>query len=147
MLKISMLDNEFENNQFKITATSPRGQWVKLMVSNPLTYWGQGPDSIKRCRYCQYRKSHCGDKTILRPSYLHNGISYTGKTPPLYWVRALVRPLWTGSSYVLVTHLPLDKMAAISLMISSVAFSWMKSFVFWLTFVPKGPIDNKPALV
>ena len=24
----------------------------------------------------QYRKSHCGDKTILRPSYLHNGISY-----------------------------------------------------------------------
>ena len=27
----------------------------------------------------QYRKSHCGDKTNLRPSYLHNGISYTGK--------------------------------------------------------------------
>ena len=27
----------------------------------------------------QCRKSHCGDKTILRPSYLHNGISYTGK--------------------------------------------------------------------
>ena len=27
----------------------------------------------------QNRKSHCGDKTILRPSYLHNGISYTGK--------------------------------------------------------------------
>ena len=28
----------------------------------------------------QYRESHCGDKTILRPSYLHNVISYTGKT-------------------------------------------------------------------
>ena len=27
----------------------------------------------------QYRKSHYGDKTILRPSYLHNGISYTDK--------------------------------------------------------------------
>ena len=37
---------------------------------------------------CQYRKSHCGDKTILRPSYLHNGISYTGKTTSLYWIRA-----------------------------------------------------------
>ena len=36
----------------------------------------------------QYRKSHCGDKTILRPSYLHNGISYTGKTTSLYWIRA-----------------------------------------------------------
>ena len=37
----------------------------------------------------QYRKSHCGDKTILRPSYLHNGISYTGKMTSLYWIRAL----------------------------------------------------------
>ena len=38
----------------------------------------------------QYRKSHCGDKTILRPSCLHNGISYTGKTTSLYWIGALV---------------------------------------------------------
>ena len=37
-----------------------------------------------------YRKSHCGDKTILRPSYLHSGISHTGKTTSLYWIRALV---------------------------------------------------------
>ena len=27
----------------------------------------------------QYKKYQCGDKTILRPSYLHNGISYTDK--------------------------------------------------------------------
>ena len=37
----------------------------------------------------QYRKSHCGDKTIFRPSYLHSGISYTGKMTSLYWIRAL----------------------------------------------------------
>ena len=37
----------------------------------------------------QYRKSHCGDKTILPPSYLHNGISYTGKMSSLYWAGAL----------------------------------------------------------
>ena len=43
--------------------------------------------NIKMTSY-QYRKSHCGDKTILRPSYLHNGISYTGKTTSLYWIRA-----------------------------------------------------------
>ena len=43
--------------------------------------------NIKMSPY-QYRKSHCGDKTILRPSYLHNGISYTGKTTSLYWIRA-----------------------------------------------------------
>ena len=43
--------------------------------------------NIKMTSY-QYRKCHCGDKTILRPSYLHNGISYTGKTTSLYWIRA-----------------------------------------------------------
>ena len=30
------------------------------------------------------------DKTILQLSYLHNGISYTGKTTSLYWIGALV---------------------------------------------------------
>ena len=45
-----------------------------------------------------YRKSHCGDKTVVRSSYLHSGISYTGKTflyiffilnqGPEYWIRA-----------------------------------------------------------
>ena len=42
----------------------------------------QGPGpwfNIKMSSY-QYRKSHCGNKTILWPSYPHNGISYTGKT-------------------------------------------------------------------
>ena len=43
--------------------------------------------NIKMPSY-QYRKFHCGDKTILQPSYLHNGISYTGKTTSLYWIRA-----------------------------------------------------------
>ena len=45
--------------------------------------------NIKMSSY-QYRKSHCGDKTILRPSYLHNGISYTGKIISLYWIRAQI---------------------------------------------------------
>ena len=34
----------------------------------------------------QYRKSHCGDKTVVRSSYLHNGISYTCKMTSLYWI-------------------------------------------------------------
>ena len=42
--------------------------------------------NIKMSSY-HYRKSHCGDKTILLPSYLHNGISYTGKMASLYWIR------------------------------------------------------------
>ena len=35
----------------------------------------------------QYRKSHCGDKTIVKSSYLYNGISYTGKMASLYWTK------------------------------------------------------------
>ena len=30
--------------------------------------------------FYQYRNSHCGDQTILWPTYLHFGISYTCKT-------------------------------------------------------------------
>ena len=50
--------------------------------------------NIKMSSY-QYRKSHCGDKTILRPSYLHNGLSYTGKTTSLCWIGALM--WWQGA--------------------------------------------------
>ena len=48
-----------------------------------------GRFNIKMPSY-QYRKSHCGDKTVVRSSYLHNGISYTGKMTSLYWFRPLV---------------------------------------------------------
>ena len=54
--------------------------------------WSGPRFNVKISSY-QYRKSHCGDKTILRPSYLHNGISYTGKTTSLYWIRAQLWPL------------------------------------------------------
>ena len=50
-----------------------------------------GPDSIWRWHPSyQYRKSHCGDKTVVRSSYLNSGISYTGEMTSLYWIRALV---------------------------------------------------------
>ena len=52
-----------------------------------------------------------------------------------------------------LTHLSLDKMATVSQTIYSDTFSSMQSFVFWLkfyissTFVPRGPINNNPALI
>ena len=52
---------------------------------------------------------------------------------------------------IIFTHLPLDKMAAISQAIYSDAFLWMKRFCILIKIspklVPKGPIDNNPALV
>ena len=72
--------------------------------------WGhrRGPGpwfNIKMTSY-RYRKSHCGDKTVVRSSYLHNGISYTGKMTSLYWIRVqntcLVYILWACSWLVCV---------------------------------------------
>ena len=34
----------------------------------------------------QYQKFHCGDNMVIRLSYRHNGISYTGKIPSLYQI-------------------------------------------------------------
>ena len=66
-------------------------------------WWPSEPwFNIKMTSY-QYRKSHCGDKTILRPSYLRNGISYTDKMTSLYWIRAL------KSCGVMWTWGPLDR--------------------------------------
>ena len=51
---------------------------------------GPGPKfNIKMSSY-QYRKSHCGDKRVVRSSYLQIGISYTGKMAFLYWTN----PWW-----------------------------------------------------
>ena len=65
--------------------------WENILESSwNVTETTPGPQfNIKKTSY-QYRKSHCGDKTILRPSYLHNGISYTGKITSLYWIRAQI---------------------------------------------------------
>ena len=45
-----------------------------------------GPRFNIKMPSCQYRQSHCGDKTVVRLSYLHNGISYTSKMTPFYWI-------------------------------------------------------------
>ena len=79
-------------------------------------FCGPGPRfNIKMSSY-RYRKSHCGDKTFLRPSYLHNGISYTGKTSSLYWIRALKTPygkwpwaMWTSKCTTAETSKPGSK--------------------------------------
>ena len=55
--------------------------------------------NIKMLSY-QYGKSYCGDKTVVRSSYLHNGIK-TGKTVSLYWIGALLE---SGHVYLRNTH-------------------------------------------
>ena len=82
-------------------------------------WWPGGRINIKMSSE-QYRKSHCGDKTILRLSYLHNGISYTDKMTFLYWIKALA------------TQGTLMDYVKVSLMHPS---SQPKVFVLWHLFI------------
>ena len=43
---------------------------------------------ITKMLSCRYRKSHRGDKAVVRSSYLHDGISYTCETISFYWIEA-----------------------------------------------------------
>ena len=72
-----------ESSWWLLMAWPLESSWWLLMAwpLGPGTKY-QGPGSIKISSY-QHRKSHCGDKTIWRSSYLHNGISYAGKTASL----------------------------------------------------------------
>ena len=58
-----------------------------ILVSKYVCIGGRGTSSWFNIKISyQYRKSHCGDKTVVRSSYLHNDISYTAKMSFLYWI-------------------------------------------------------------
>ena len=61
--------------QIFVNISINRLQWVKHeFVKKKIASFSTALIQYKMPSY-QYRKSYCGDKTILRPSYLHNGIS------------------------------------------------------------------------
>ena len=60
-----------------------KGKWahnVYIIKRHPEPWF-----NIKMLTY-RYRKYHCGDKSVVRSSYLHNGNSYSGNISSLYWV-------------------------------------------------------------
>ena len=54
-------------------------QYIHLIWMDTPIYWSGLWFNTSILSY-QYRKSFCGDKAILQPSYLHNEIFYTGRT-------------------------------------------------------------------
>ena len=56
----------------------------------PCTRCGLGVKFNLKVLFYQYKKSHYGNKTIYRPSYLRNVIPYTGKTVSWYWIGGLI---------------------------------------------------------
>ena len=59
---------KMSSNQYKVPIRSP-GSWFNITMAS-----------------YHYMKSHCGDNTAIRLSYLQTGISYTGKTTSLHWI-------------------------------------------------------------
>ena len=129
-IKDTYLWNDFENQRYlpMKSATSLWGHWVEdhgchcCAISNIMLYstifWWDLPGkltgasfNIKMLSY-QYRKSHCGAKTIVRSSYLHNGISYTCKVTSLYWIRTQLPHCQLGDvamiSNALLSNTPWD---------------------------------------
>ena len=102
-----LLDSSRETTAMSSSPITPSiarlgDRWKHKMIleTSLRTLWSQmeksisGPwFNIKILSY-QYRKSHCGNKTVVRPSYPHNGISYTGKMTSFYWISLLVKTLW-----------------------------------------------------
>ena len=81
--------------------------------------------NIKMTPY-QYRKSHCGDKTILRPSFLQNGISYTGKMTSLY---NRIRPQEDMMIYIQQNTAQQTRVTSYGIRYTSIP--WMK--IWWTT--------------
>ena len=92
----------------------------KLLVSDPGMHHGT---CVTHVPWCMSGSLTCGDG--------ENVPGIPGACAPAIlriWQEAHYRRAWA------LTHLPLNKMVVISQTTSSNAFSWMKSFVFWLEF-------------
>ena len=57
--------------------------WLSCNSRRPV--WYSGPRSNIKILSYHYWEFHCGDKTVVRSSYLHIGISYPGMMASLYW--------------------------------------------------------------
>ena len=75
--------SQSSNNCIDRKPSNIRHKWIK----NLFNYVPSGPRFNVKISSYQYRKFHCGDKTVVRSSYPHNGISYTGKMTSLFWIR------------------------------------------------------------
>ena len=92
--QINNISNRASNNDFN-SEDIFMFHWILRLfpVTDEQPRWCPGPwFNIKMWSY-QYRKSHCGDKTIVRSSYLHNEMSYSVSSR-LYIGPAFVKLIW-----------------------------------------------------
>ena len=130
-------DNKFTSTWY---TTKDNWQWsckfATVFVSNDIyqkhkniTWYRPGPRiNIKMSSYL-YRKSHCEEKTILRLSNLHNGISYTVKTTSLYQIGA--QYLFQFSGHTFFKSLWNKLSDASNTLLCQCPWSWYHLRYFW----------------
>ena len=90
-----IMNIKLKKNQQKVPGSPPKLSASDWRTCGNFQHWQTKSIPWDLIQYkmtsYQYKKSRCGDKTVIRPSYLHNGISYTGKMSSLYmyWIGAL----------------------------------------------------------
>ena len=68
--------------------SSTKVEFRLVSISHQTNFEAEWSDlQVTSCVLSVSRKSHCGDKTVVRSSYL-NGPTCTDKTISLYWIRA-----------------------------------------------------------
>ena len=109
-----------------IAILKPYGQklvFLKYMPTMCIQYSGSR-FNVKMLSY-QYRKSHCGDKTVIRTSFLHNDISYIGKTASLYWFSPLFLFNYKHINLEIWCMLSEDKQMRIKLNFDIFIWTWL----------------------
>ena len=73
---------------------------------------------------CQFRKSHCGDKMVLRSSYLHIGISCTGKMASLYGIIPQV-VMYYLYNFVYISYSHVIQLSHFGINVNTAASDWV----------------------
>ena len=76
-----------------------------VLCQHQSSYLWPGPWFYIKMSSYQCRKSHCGDKTVVRSSYLHNGIFFTRKMASLYWISLQIATLKGYVDNIVLKHL------------------------------------------
>ena len=94
-----MDQHDSARSEFKMSFSGIYSIAIALCTGGDQENWGVfWSVSQYKDRLSMYEDSHYKDKTVMRPSYLYDGNSYTGKTTSLYWDRQA--PVKTGLTAV-----------------------------------------------
>ena len=114
-------------------STGQRGQWSWTLRCSLIHAWTNGSGNNQDAGGLARHRTHY-DATVMTVWSSYRIVDQNRCRWYPWWYILLLIHWIIFQKLALLTYLLLDKMDAISQTIFSDAFSWMKSFVFWLKF-------------